>query len=498
MRVTGRYESIPRGVAGKVPEFIGCKTGGDVLDSPPSLGRAVLQGDQRYLISSFMNISVERLPECKARLSAEIPAGTVEKTRKSIVGAYAAQAKVPGYRPGKIPAAVIEKRFATPIDEELRDRLARIAYGEAGENKSLKILGVSQVEREEFAADGSFMLAVEVITEPEVEVKEYKEIPVEVQKVEVTDEMVDGYLTNMRKQQAAPTDVDRAAAAGDLAVVNYTGTLDGASFEEELEEHAGPLAKGNDHWVDIPEEGEEPREFIQGLAEAVIGMSAGDKKTIESEYAEDFPVEFVGGKTVSYEIEVTQIKERELPELNDGFAAAIGAESVDALKEKVREQFEQQMEQSRNQMIDNQILGFLNEDVDIELPQHIVFNETQRQVNQMVSRSYEQGMTETDVEGSQEDLVKSAETQAKNNVKTMFILDEIAKKEGLTVAEEEVSQRIMMMAMQQQRPPKKVARELRDKNAFGEIRQDILISKTIEFLRSSAKITEVDAPAEEA
>ena len=227
-------------------------------------------------------------------------------------------------------------------------------------------------------------------------------------------------------------------------------------------------------------------------------MSAGDKKTIESEYAEDFPVEFVGGKTVSYEIEVTQIKERELPELNDGFAAAIGAESVDALKEKVREQFEQQMEQSRNQMIDNQILGFLNEDVDIELPQHIVFNETQRQVNQMVSRSYEQGMTETDVEGSQEDLVKSAETQAKNNVKTMFILDEIAKKEGLTVAEEEVSQRIMMMAMQQQRPPKKVARELRDKNAFGEIRQDILISKTIEFLRSSAKITEVDAPAEEA
>lgn len=445
-----------------------------------------------------MNISVERLPECKARLSAEIPAGTVEKTRKSIVGAYAAQAKVPGYRPGKIPAAVIEKRFATPIDEELRDRLARIAYGEAGENKSLKILGVSQVEREEFAADGSFMLAVEVITEPEVEVKEYKEIPVEVQKVEVTDEMVDGYLTNMRKQQAAPTDVDRAAAAGDLAVVNYTGTLDGASFEEELEEHAGPLAKGNDHWVDIPEEGEEPREFIQGLAEAVIGMSAGDKKTIESEYAEDFPVEFVGGKTVSYEIEVTQIKERELPELNDGFAAAIGAESVDALKEKVREQFEQQMEQSRNQMIDNQILGFLNEDVDIELPQHIVFNETQRQVNQMVSRSYEQGMTETDVEGSQEDLVKSAETQAKNNVKTMFILDEIAKKEGLTVAEEEVSQRIMMMAMQQQRPPKKVARELRDKNAFGEIRQDILISKTIEFLRSSAKITEVDAPAEEA
>lgn len=445
-----------------------------------------------------MNISVERLPECKARLSAEIPADTVQKTRKSIVSAYSTQAKVPGFRAGKIPSAVIEKRFAAPIEEELKDRLSRIAYAEANEKESLGILGVAQVEREEFVADGSYMLAVEVITEPEVAIKDYKEIPVEVQKTDVTDEMVDGYLTNMRKQQAVPTDVDRAAAAGDLVVANYTGTLDGASFEGDLEEHAGPLAKGNDHWVDIPEEGEEAREFIQGLAAGVIGMSAGDKKTIEAEYAEDFPVEFVGGKTISYEVEVTQVKGRELPELNDAFAVAIGAESVDALKENVRGQFAQQMEQSRNQIIDNQILGFLNEDVDIELPQHIVFNETQRQVNQMVSRSYEQGMSENDVEGNQEDLVKSAETQAKNNVKTMFILDEIAKKEGLTVAEEEVSQRIMMMAMQQKRPPKKVARELRDRNAFGEIRQDILISKTIEFLRSSAKITEVDAPAEEA
>lgn len=445
-----------------------------------------------------MNISVERLPECKARLSAEIPAETVQKTRKSIVSAYSTQAKVPGFRAGKIPSAVIEKRFATPIEEELKDRLARFAYAEANEKESLGILGVAQIEREEFTGDGSYMFAVEVIVEPDVEIKDYKEIPVEIQKIEVTDEMVDGYLTNMRKQQAVPTDVDRAAGAGDLAVVNYTGTLDGASFESELEEHAGPLAKGNDHWVDIPEEGEEPREFIQGLAAAVVGMSAGDKKTIEAEYAEDFPVEFVGGKTITYEIEVTQVKERELPELNDAFAAAIGAPSVDDLREKVRGQFAQQLEQNRNQMIDNQILGFLNEDVDIELPQHIVFNETQRQVNQMVSRSYEQGMTENDIEGSQEDLVKSAETQAKNNVKTMFILDEIAKKEGLTVAEEEVSQRIMMMAMQQQRPPKKVARELRDRNAFGEIRQDILISKTIEFLRSNAKITEVEAPAEEA
>ena len=141
-----------------------------------------------------MNITVERLPECKARLSAAIPADTVKKTRREIVSTYATQAKVPGFRPGKIPSAVIEKRFADSIEGELKDRLARSAYAEARVKESLTILGISQVEREQFEADGSYMLAVEVVTEPEVEIPEYKGIPVEVAKMEVTDEMVENYL----------------------------------------------------------------------------------------------------------------------------------------------------------------------------------------------------------------------------------------------------------------------------------------------------------------
>lgn len=442
-----------------------------------------------------MNISVERLPECKARLSAEIPAETVKKTRREIVSTYATQAKVPGFRPGKIPTAVIEKRFAGPIEDELKDRLARSAYAEARTREDLTILGISEVEREQFEADGSYMLAVEVVTEPKIEIGNYKGIPVEITRMEVSDEMIDGYLDNTRKQQAVPKDTDRAAGPGDLAVISYTATLEGEALADKLESEAGPLAHGEGHWVDLPEDDQEPREFIPGLSAAVVGLKAGDTKTFDSTFADDFPVAAVAGKTVSYEVTVTQVKERELPEINDDFAKAIGAESVEALRERVRKQFEMQRERMRNQIIDNQILGHLNQDASFDLPQHIVFNETQRQVNQMVSRGYEQGMTESDFQQNQEDLLKNAETQAKNNVKTMFILDEIAKAEGITVNDNELSQRVAMIAYQQQRPIKKVARELRDQNAYGEVRQDILISKTIEFLRSNAIVTEVDPPA---
>lgn len=445
-----------------------------------------------------MNITVERLPECKARLSAAIPAETVQKTRKEIVATYSTQAKVPGFRAGKIPTAVIEKRYAVAIESELKDRLARSAYAEARTKDSLNILGIAEVEREQFEADGSYILAVEVVTDPEIQIGDYKGITVEVPKMEITEEAINGYLDSTRKNQAMPKDTDGAAQAGGLAVVSYSATLNGEPFVDQLEAEAAPLAKGETHWVDLPDEGEEPREFIPGLSAAVVGMSAGETKSFDATYAEDFPIEAVAGKTVRYEVSVTQVKERELPELNDEFAKRLGLESVEQLRERVRDQFNSQREQTRQQIIDNQILSHLNEDATFDLPQHIVFSETQRQVNQMVSRGYEQGMTQTDIEKNQEDLVKNAETQAKNNVKTMFILDEIAKAEGLTVSEKEMTQRVAMIAYQQQRPLKKVARELRDRNGFGEVRQDILISKTIEFLRSHAIVNEVEPPEEKA
>lgn len=443
-----------------------------------------------------MNISVERLPECKARLSAEIPADTVTKTRREIVSAYATQAKVPGFRPGKIPTAVIEKRFADSIEGELKDRLARSAYAEARSKQSLSILGIAQVEREQFGADGSYLLAVEVVTEPEVEVPDYKGIPVEVTKMEVTDEMISDYLDNTRRQHALPVDVDRAAGPGDLVVVNYTATLDGTPLADQVGKEVGPLATGESHWVDLPVEGDSPREFIPGLASAALGMSAGETKTFEATFPEEFPVETVAGKTVSYEATATQVKERQLPDLDDAFAARLGVESLEELKNRVRGQFEGQRERMRTQVIDNQILAKLTKDSSFDLPQHIVFNETQRQVNQMVSRGYEQGMTEEDFSNNQDDLIRSAEEQAKNNVKIMFLLDQIADKEGITVSDDEITRHVAMMAYRQGRPLKKVAREIRDRNAFGELRHDIRITKTIGFLREHAVITEIDAPQE--
>lgn len=444
-----------------------------------------------------MNISVERLPECKARLSAEIPADTVKKTRREIVSAYATQAKVPGFRPGKIPTAVIEKRFADSIEGELKDRLARSAYAEASTKQSLAILGIAQVEREQFEADGSYLLAVEVVTEPEVDLPEYKGIPVEITRLEVNEEMVSNHLESTRKKHALPVDVERAAGPGDIVTIRYSATLDGKPLADQIEANAAPIATAEDHWVILPEEGELPQEYIPGLAAAALGMSKGETRRFEATFPEGFPVvEIIAGKTVSYEVTALQVKELQLPDLDDKFASLFGTASLEELRTHIRSRFEGQFERLRTQTIDNKILAILTRDSTFDLPQHVVFNETQRQVNQMVSRGYEQGMTEDDINKNQDELIRSAEEHAKNNVKAMFLLDQIANKEGITVSDDEITHHVTLMAYRQGRPVRKVAREIRDRNAYGELRHDIRITKTIAFLRENAVITDVDPPQE--
>ena len=443
-----------------------------------------------------MNITVERLPECKVRLSAEIPAESVASTRREIVSAFSRQAKVPGFRPGKIPISVIEKRFADSIDGELKDRLARSAYAEARTSKSIAILGIAQVERDEIDAEGTYRLDVEVVTEPEVEIPEYEGLVVEVPKMEVREEDIDGFLLSSRRNRSTKTAVDRAAAPGDVVVISYTGTIDGLPVAEQVEGEPGPIAGDENHSVTLPLEGEPPRHFIPGLAEALVGMSGGEKKTHEAVFPDDFPMENIAGKTIRYEISVGEVLEVEVPELDDSFAASFGVSSVEELREGVRAQFEHQRQQTRVQVIDNQILGKLSQDASFELPAHIVFNETQNQVNRMVARGYEQGMSHEDIEQQQEDLIRSAEQQARNNVKVMFLLDQIAEKEGITASDQEVVDHIGRLAQQHGRPVKKVFRELRESDGIERARHDIRISKTVAFLREHAEVKEIDPPAD--
>ena len=181
-----------------------------------------------------MNIRLEKKEKCLAALSIEVPAETVASERAKILKAFIRQARIPGFRPGKAPRAVIEKAHAEDISQEVESRLIQNSFQEAlKENEDLKVLNVKNPENVTHQADGSFTFDAELITSPEFSLPDYKGLNIEVPKVEVTDGIVDENLDQLRQRFADYEDIeDRAAEKGDLAVIDYTATIDGKPLEE--------------------------------------------------------------------------------------------------------------------------------------------------------------------------------------------------------------------------------------------------------------------------
>lgn len=435
-----------------------------------------------------MNISLEHLPECKARLSITIPADVVGKARQQVVSAFAREAKVPGFRPGKIPVAVVEKRFSDSIDSELMERLRKSAVNEARAKESVRILGISQIEREQLEADGSCLLALEVVTEPDVEVPDYQSIPVEVVRIEITDADVDLILDGVREKGSYKASTDLPAKDGQMIQITYSGKLDDEALSAE---EYGFLASGEGLDYRVGED--TTYDFIPGLSKAGIGLSAGDTISHTSDFPEDYPNKEFVGKSIVFDVSVTGVFEMRLPDIDDKFAQQFGHESLEELRIWIYDKLVAEAEASRRDDISNQVVTFLMKDSSFDLPQHLVFHETQSGVSEMVMQGYRQGLSEEMITEHREQIVENAEKRARNGITARYVLLKVAELEGLTVSDQEIYYRIKQIAAEQNRPFKKVALEVR--GSISRIREDVLIGKTLEHLRKNVAITEVERPS---
>lgn len=443
-----------------------------------------------------MTISVEKLPDCKAKISVEIPPSVVTQERDRIVASFAAQAKIPGFRPGKAPKSAVEKRYQKEILDELGGRLVSRACAQAGKDEKLDILGIAEEEARTFGPDGGFAWAAQVVVGPEIVLSGYDAIPVEVPRVSVEEAQVDSVIEQLRQNHAEIGDKAGELAQGDIAVLAWTATVDGLPMNEAAGEDMGQLAEASEYWVVIPKEGEEER-FIPGFAPQLIGLAVGAEKTVTVTLPENFQIEALKGKDAAFAVTVKEVKERRLPPADDALAAkASEGKTMEELRETIRVGLTAEHDRMRANLVTNQILAYLNEKLEFELPQHLLFNETQRQVNDMVYESYQRGANEELIREHQNEILESAQVRAKMNLKTTFILEKIAEAEGIRATDDEVSRRVMMIAANSGKPIKKALKQIQENNGINRIRHDAMIAKVLEFLRGKAVVTEVDAPAE--
>lgn len=438
-----------------------------------------------------MNIHVDKKANCEAALRIEVPAETVKSKRSTITNKYKTHAKLPGFRSGKAPAAVVEKKFGKEISDELHDEMVREALGKAVKEHDLNVLGVKSVSEEEFQDDGNFTFTAVVSLEPEIELPEYKGIPVKAPKVEVTDERIEKELESLRERFADYVDVeDRGLAMDDIGVISYSATIDGQPVKEVEPKVPDYIAGRGSHWVKMAEES-----FLPGFCGQLIDLKKGEKnEKVEITLPEDFPLESLRGKEVIYTVEVNEIKEQKLPELDDEFANKLmEGKTLAEIKSIISENLKEQMQQQRESSIADQVIEHLGKLVEVDLPVEVVARETQRRVDDMVRRGQSQGMDAEAIESQQHEIFAAAEAQAKAGVKSSFILEKIVEAEKIEATDDELFTQIANQAQQAGTPIKKFVKQLEKESRIGSIKHQIQIGKVIDFLKENAVIEEVEA-----
>lgn len=273
---------------------------------------------------------------------------------------------------------------------------------------------------------------------------------------------------------------------GDFAIIDYTATVDGQSTDDFLGRKVEYLSGRTDFWVRMSEES-----FLPGFAEQLVGLKPGDVKEIAVTMPEDFPIEELRTKELVFQTTLKELKTAVLPELDDEFAARLApGKTLDEIKEVIRENMSGERRRKIDDMKVNQIVAHMNAQVDFELPQDLIAQETQTQADAIVQRGVRSGMTEDEIQTQQEAIFDSAGHQAVANLRTNFILQEIARKEGITVSDMELATHINQIATSKKLNFKKFVKDLQRADRIPAIRSSILIGKTIDFLVEHANVAE--------
>ena len=433
-------------------------------------------------LAAQMKVEVENQPQGLATLRIELPPEEVRKEWDSIASNYSRYARIPGYRAGKAPRQVIEKKFRKEIQDELTKKLVSKSYHEAIAEKQLRVVSLTDLGDVEFGEDRSMRFRATVVTAPEFELPEYKNIPVQLPETAVTEAEIATALERLRDQAADFTDVaDRDLAMGDFAVIDFTGAIDGIPISEMVPEASKNLHGGKKFWLHLA-----PENFLPQFCEQIVGTKPGDTRSVQVLFPADFPVAELAGKKADYAVTLNEIKEKVLPLLDDAFAAKLLPDKTLAdLRHTIEHNLEHEKEHEVGRAKEAQVVKFLHEHISFDLPPSLLKNETRRALNELVHRNRERGVTDDLLKGKEKELIEGAGSLAAHRLKTNFILHRIAEREKIEVTREEVDNAIREQAAHYNVSVEKMRKELEENDRVSGLAEEILLGKTLDFLKQN-------------
>ncbi|HUN61397.1 MAG TPA: trigger factor [Candidatus Sulfotelmatobacter sp.] len=419
---------------------------------------------------------------CRKELDLEIPAEEVSKATEKVAKDFAKIARVPGFRPGKAPIALIKKRFASDIKGEVLQTLVPEHVEKAVAEQKLTPVSQPQVDKLEYNEGQplKFRASFEVL--PEFSLGNYKNLEIEMPEMTITDESVNNTLADMQQRAATFAPVEgRSVQNEDFVQVKLLGTPEGGGDPLNAESvlcHVGA------------------EETMEPFNENLRGANVGDHKTFDVDYPADYPDAKLAGKKFHYTVDVLGIKTKKLPELNDEFAKDVSdATSLDELKKKVRDGLEHERDHRQKELQREKIIAELVKLHDFPVPESLVEHQMDVRLERVVRSLAQQGVDPRAVNVDWVSLRKRQEDRAKDDVKAELVIDRIASEEKIDVTEEELQHELEHLASHSGESAEAIRARLTKQGALDRIKAKLRSDKTVDWLAQNAHVKTVAASA---
>jgi trigger factor len=425
-----------------------------------------------------ISTSVTELPESRVRVEAEVPPEEVEKRIAQAARSLGRTMRVPGFRAGKAPAPVVIKRIGRDavLDEAVRDSIGAW-YSAAIDDAAIVPVGDPQLDMGDLPGQGQpLTFSIEIGVRPEAKLGDYKGLEVGKREPGASDEAVDAEIERLRERSGRLETVERAAAQGDFVVMDYKGTLDGVEF---------PGGEGRDQMVELGS-----GRLVPGFEEQLTGASAGEERTVNVTFPDDYGAEDLAGNEAEFAVTVKEVKAKELPEIDDDLATEAGFDTLDELRDDIRERLSEGEERRIEAEFREAVLDSAVANATVAVPDPLVEARARELWDQMLHSLGHQGISKEmylQISGrEEEDIISEGKPDAERQLKREAVLAAVVAAESIEPSEEEVLEALEEAAPSEQTSAKKLLERMKSAGRLDTFKAELANRKALDLLADSA------------
>ncbi|MFQ5928310.1 MAG: trigger factor [Acidobacteriota bacterium] len=427
-----------------------------------------------------IRVQLEDVSTVKKRLKVEVPADIALQEFNQVAGEYKKRARLPGFRPGKAPVQLVKRHFRRSIRSDVLQKLVPQSYDQAIREKGFQPLGEPSLENLTFEEGEPLVYEANFEIHPRIELPEYKGIAVTADLEPVTPEDVDEELEMLREKHSRLVSIeDQPIQEGAYAVIELHGEY------VDAEDHSHPHQPIQEENVVVKVGDEHTHEAFN---KALLGMNVAEEKKFEIEYASDYPEKKFAGHKVLFSVKVTDIKHKELPELDDDFAKDLGDyETLQELRERLKGQLTAQRERNRENDLKNRLLEQLIDGTSFEVPDVLVEDQTDSMIRNLAYQMASEGVDPAKANVNWVKVRADFRPEAEKRVRANMVLSEIGHRENVEVTSEELENELERMADSMDQPKEKVRQYFQQKNRMEGLKGQLVREKGLKMLLESAK-----------